>query len=293
MSSPETSPPTPNATSSPASADGATPSALPDGQMIFPFGQAPAPASPSRPRASKKEAATSATFGRISLGSSASVALTSSLASRLRDLLDSAGSTEYRQTWKRLITPSGRRYWAHTASGRRTSDRDCTGWQTPNMADVRGPCKHHMERKDGGQPNLNYEARYLAGWGTPACQDARHATVSPSEAKRDPRNLRIQAHGLAGCPTPSNLGSAGEISEDLERKGEKWVNKKAGRVLQTNLATDARGLIPSSSPAATGSPAGFRLNPLFSLWLMGFPPAEWGSCGVRAMQLCRGLRRHS
>jgi len=48
---------------------------------------------------------------------------------------------------------------------------------------------------------------------------------------------------LVGWPTPSAEGSAGEISEDLERVGQKWHNKKTGRVLQTNLATDARMLL--------------------------------------------------
>jgi hypothetical protein len=43
---------------------------------------------------------------------------------------------------------------------------------------------------------------------------------------------------LAGHPTPSSEGSAGEISEDLERVGGKFRNRKTGRILQTNLATD-------------------------------------------------------
>jgi hypothetical protein len=45
---------------------------------------------------------------------------------------------------------------------------------------------------------------------------------------------------LAGWATPSAQGSNGEISPDLERVGQKWRNKKTGRVLQTNLATDAK-----------------------------------------------------
>tara|TARA_R110000822_G_scaffold9781_8_gene37559 strand:- start:106 stop:900 length:795 start_codon:yes stop_codon:yes gene_type:complete len=41
-------------------------------------------------------------------------------------------------------------------------------------------------------------------------------------------------------PTPSAQGSAGETSPDLVRKGAKLVNTKTGRVLQTNLATEAK-----------------------------------------------------
>jgi hypothetical protein len=37
---------------------------------------------------------------------------------------------------------------------------------------------------------------------------------------------------------------------------------------------------------------GWKLNPRFSLWLMGYP-GEWASCGVRAMQSCHKSRRSS
>ena len=45
---------------------------------------------------------------------------------------------------------------------------------------------------------------------------------------------------LLGWPSPSAQGSAGEISEDLVRRGQKLVNSRTGRVLQTNLATEAK-----------------------------------------------------
>lgn len=51
-----------------------------------------------------------------------------------------------------------------------------------------------------------------------------------------------------GWPTPTASGSSGEISEDLERVGSKWRNKKTGRVLQSNLATDARMLTGWPTP---------------------------------------------
>jgi hypothetical protein len=45
----------------------------------------------------------------------------------------------------------------------------------------------------------------------------------------------------------------------------------------------------SMSFAATG---GFRVVERFALWLMGYP-AEWASCGERAMQSSRKSRRPS
>jgi hypothetical protein len=58
---------------------------------------------------------------------------------------------------------------------------------------------------------------------------------------------------LASVASPSAQGSAGEISEDLERRGEKWVNRKTGRVLQTNLATDVKMLAPVATPRSEDS----------------------------------------
>ena len=171
--------------------------------------------------------------GLSGIGSSASVALTLSLANRLRDRLGSDGSTEYSQTWKRKITPVGRRYWAHTASGRRTSDSGSGGWPSPKTDDGhKRPPEYTLQRiKDGKQIDLGMLAQtagwpspkasnttgagtrgeggenlqttaQLAGWGTPTSQDAKHATLSPSEQQRDPVNLRNQAY-LAGWPTPT------------------------------------------------------------------------------------------
>jgi hypothetical protein len=38
--------------------------------------------------------------------------------------------------------------------------------------------------------------------------------------------------------------------------------------------------------------AGWKLNPRFSLWLMGYPD-EWACCGERAMQSSRKSRKRS
>ena len=151
---------------------GASRCASPVGPTTGPSGPAPAPVSPSPAPAISSAMRTVVTSGPRSALSLLSAALCESLASRLRARLERVGSMEYAQTWRRKATPAGLLFWEHTASGRRTSDRDFTGW-----------------------------------------------------------------------PTPSSEGSAGETSADLERVGNKWRNRKTGRILQTNLATDVKMLV--------------------------------------------------
>ena len=153
---------------------------------------------------------TSGTSGPHSSISSASAALSASLASKLKARLEKVGSMEYRQTWKEKATPLGVSYWAHTASGHRTSAKDCSGWLTPQEDNANNAYGH----KGTSYSDLPTTAQ-MAGWAT-----------------------------------PSSEGSAGETSEDLERRGNKWVNRKTGRVLQTNLATDVKMLVGWHSPKA-------------------------------------------
>lgn len=217
-----------------------------------------------------------ASYGSLSSGSSESAGLSQSLASKLRQRLATVGSIEFSQTWKQKVTPAGRLYWEHIPSAPRTGDKDCSGWPTPTD------------------------------------DDANNVTRASGEFQSLPRTAQ-----LASWPTPSSQGSAGETSEDLELRGEKFVNTKTGRVLQTNLATTVKMLVPASpwatptirdhkdgsnvtwvpencllgrqvhgaitlsSPCATEKRG--ALNPRFSLWLQGYP-AEWASCGERAMQ---------
>jgi DNA (cytosine-5)-methyltransferase 1 len=98
-SSPPSLPDTGSAISSPVSAAGPTPSPSPAGPQLDLFGQEVAPASPSRRRARERANETNATSGRHGWPSSASVALTASLGSRLRAATDTDGSMEYALTW--------------------------------------------------------------------------------------------------------------------------------------------------------------------------------------------------
>src|SRR5262245_25092958 len=111
MFEPVTSTASTSATSSPESQAGPSRSVSPAGPTTDLFGLAVAHANPSAAPADKAAALTTGISGLHGFGSSASVALTQSLANRLRDRLGSDGSIEYSQTWKRKVTPAGRRYW--------------------------------------------------------------------------------------------------------------------------------------------------------------------------------------
>lgn len=110
MCSPTTCAATHNAISSPASADGATRSGSPDGQMTDLFGQAVAPASRflAQPEVGALAGKTSAICGPIGAASSLNGALALSLANRLPR--PAIGSMVSAMTWKQWITPSGRRF---------------------------------------------------------------------------------------------------------------------------------------------------------------------------------------
>ena len=189
----------PNTISSPGSESGLTRCALPGGLTIDPSGQEAAPARRSASRRKKSPALnvvaenlflmlsaqgysaarlaamtgmrTDATSGRSFSGSSESAALSQFLANRLRDVTASLGATLYRQRWSLKVTPSGVSLLQHVASARRTSDNDCIGWPTPQVADNTGggQAQRAMGNTRHGS-NLN-DFAMLAGWPTPCSQD--------------------------------------------------------------------------------------------------------------------------
>jgi len=192
---------TPAVISLPVSAAGTTHSSSQDGQQTSPCGPARVLASPSRPPESDVGQMTPDICGLSGAASSRSVDPRSSLGSkshpqklsalskrllflsrfrtaitpaRTSSLNDSprstdsiiglGGSMEYKQTWREKVTPSGSRYWAHTASARRTSGNGYGGWHTPKCPSGGG----QAERKTagGGLRKLEDQA-LLAGWPTP------------------------------------------------------------------------------------------------------------------------------
>lgn len=233
------------ATSSAASADGSTPSPSPDGPTSAPSGPPPVPASPSAARAKARARKTSGTSGRFCPPSSASVALTASLGNRLVAALDTNGSMEYAQTWKRKATPSGLRIFRLVPRARRTDETGCSGsqlagWASPKaqeggssveatearMARAREKYEAGLYGSNSGPPgmnDLNHQAQ-LAGWPTPDAQAFGIADSRWEERREEIKEQGINGNGfgltlgmaatLAGWPTPDTPSGGGRMTVD-------------------------------------------------------------------------------
>lgn len=153
MSDPTTCAVTRNATSSPESADGLTPLTLPDGRVIDPCGLALALASLSARQVKALGLRTSGIYGPPGSTSSRSAVLQSSLESRLRQRLGTAGLIELSVTWKDLATPAGLRYCKRVARTLPISATGCGSLPTPSG--TRSGKNHVSGRMDewGGSSN--------------------------------------------------------------------------------------------------------------------------------------------
>jgi hypothetical protein len=217
---------TPNAISSPASADGPSPCVSPDGQTADLFGPVPAPANPSQPPVRARQAMTSATCGLRGFLSSASAALQQSLENRLRRQLDGAGSTLFSLTWNRKGTPAGRPYFQLAASARRISDSDCGSWPSPCANQANGEPEAFLERKRrsvarGSSMGISLTDLQMvaktASWPTPTRQDAASsgaAGYSTESGRHSGTTLTDAARAawptpMAGTPAQKGYNEAG------------------------------------------------------------------------------------
>lgn len=207
--------------SSPGSESGATPCASPDGQTTVQSGPAPARASPSARRGKAKALTTPATCGLSGSGSSESIALSQSLASRLAPRFATAGSTLFAQTWKVLATPSGRQLWAHTASARRTSDSGCTSWPTTTKQDAASSGARDYSTESGRHSGTTLtDAARMAAWPTPNTPSGGRS-VDPSKMSATGMTLDGRKHTVslehvvrfAAWPSPHANSSTGAGTE--------------------------------------------------------------------------------
>lgn len=131
----------------------------------------------------------------------------------------------------------------------------------------------------------------LAGWPTAGAKDGdksvRTMQGAEAEAARKGWTNDICTAALGSWSTPSarDWHSASGSEGFLANRAEQTRGKPLSEQAFTQV-----GVPSSGSPAETASTG--RLNPAFSLWLMGYP-AAWVSCGARAMQSFRKLPNKS
>lgn len=275
---------TPNTTSSPESADGASPSNSPAGPTIAPCAPARARANPSAPPASNSAQKTNATSGQSSATSSRSAKLQSRLASRLRARLGASGSPEFVLTWKDWDMQSGPPICALRASAPRTSGKDSSGWPTPAARDGEH-CSGQAKRTGGRKSNLT-DTVMLAPWPTPMA--GTPAQKGYNEAGNTDSGRKTVA--LVGWASPSSRDwkDTPKMAQDAFDKSGKFRNRidqLARQAMHLTFGSDT-----NSSHASTEKRG--VLSPAHSRWLMGYP-AAWDSCGATAMLSCRKSRRSS
>ncbi|MDZ4342101.1 MAG: hypothetical protein U1E51_06640 [Candidatus Binatia bacterium] len=217
-------------------------------------------------------------------------------------LLDTAGSTLFKLTWKARRTPLGRRYLERAASGLRTSGGGCTSLPTPRA----NASTESQEAADirGARPNKNGDnldgIAMLATVATPQSFDANLCERSPEQQKRSqagraiegrnggaPVNLREQVR-LATVATPAQRDyKSNQASEEFY--ASRWDHPR-GKALTEQAQLADSGQAATGGMAGTAS--GGQLNPAYSRWLMGLPPV-WDACAVTAMQSYRKSRKRS
>jgi len=286
MFPPATLPDSPNAISSPGSASGPTPSDAPVGPTTAPSAPAPALASLSARQAKERGLLTSGTYGRVSSISSASAALSRSLANRLARKTALLGSTMYALTWKERVTPWGYRIPALRASALRTSDSGCTSWPTPRTptgGPESGERKKELGRTESGGGDLQAVA-LMASWPTPRSEDGE------SSGMRHSRGVADTLTAMASWSTPSSRDW--KDTPGMSKTGINPDGSKRTRLdqlpRQAQLMVSGGGQV--GSPAETGKYG--QLNPAHSRWLMGLPP-EWCDCAVTAMASLPRKRKRS
>lgn len=290
-----------NVTSSQGSEVGHTHCDLQESQMISHVGQEAHHVSHSALQESNSDSLTKDTSHQLSCDSLTSASLQSSLGSKLRQRLESTGSTIYSLSWKDKVTPAGRQYCQRAASAPRTKEIDCslvqlTPWPTTcaQNGTVNGykDWEKVIARKDAGRQQNLQDVVILTSWPTPTAND--HKGSGPTVIRKDGKDRTFdsldyateQGLNIAAWPTPNCMDSMAMRSEEaLARAKLKGGCRNLKDVLHEMKYNEHPIRITDSGQIMTGSDAGMessgQLNPAHSRWLMGFPP-EWDDCAVTA-----------
>jgi len=235
--------------------------------------------------------------------------LCASLESKLRADLDVNGSPEYDLTWRQWDMPQGPQICALRASARRTSGSDCGGWPTVSAnEDAAGTLNGEMQfmlshaaltanptairkqlttpEQSGGPVETEKQGEFLpdgaqtAGWQTPdAYNDPKSGGSKPGQDSYGKSHKQLHLHHqaeTAGYPT-ARCQNTRETKPRQDEDGN-W--------------TDRGNLEETTEVFRLPNMAGWKLNPAFSGWLMGYPKA-WMEAGLRAMQNCSRSRKAS
>jgi len=165
-----------SATSSPVSEAGQSRFALQGGRITVQYGRAHALVSLSARQAKGLGVMTNVTSGQRGSGSSSSVALTQSLASKLATRLPKAGGMMWPQTWKQRATPAGRQYCQLAVSASRPKGTGSGLWQTPVVDDSVNRVNGKYNSR--GEPKLSGQAL----WATPKASEAEKDSRTPEGA---------------------------------------------------------------------------------------------------------------
>lgn len=259
MFEPTTSEATSNAISSPALESGVTPSDSADGKTAGPSGPRRVRANPSQTPAKKKRSTTKGIFGQSSFHSSEHDDLSFALASKLRPLTDSLGSTLFTLTWVTRVTPQGLSICALRASEAPTGANVCIGWPTPR-ARAAGPDHAIVDRPASGGFSVE-TATELAAWPTPTKGDGDGGHMLPDGAtptgrRPDGSKATVSLAGVARfaswtTPKARDHKTESDAACSLERMADHPPDlSKQARLASwtTPQAADSRG---ATGPAST------------------------------------------
>ena len=256
----------------PESDCGHTPYDKPGGAMIKTCGPEAVRANLSPRQAKERGLLTSGTFGQHSSISSASAALTQSLASKLKDQLSTLGSTLYKLIWKVLVTPQGRSVPLLRASVRRTSGQGSIGQDAGTTTCVSSVAIGSMS------PLLEPTGARTAvatGWVTPTTRDWKDtpgmAVTAGSRVRLD--QLPRQAFQWLGWATPTSTDAIRGVKPPRPQDSGIPLTQQVGQMDFGRMSTG----YPSEMPSCA------RLNPELSRWLMGVP-REWAICAPTETQ---------